>query len=157
MSFKKQSDKILGWERLRAEVEELWEEARLRSMPRNKCLGQSSTHLGERRGGAGALEVRPIVKLPCAELDVFRGGSTGSAGRLVSRCLGGFAIDANRASESATEASTTKGGEKWLLIAVLPMCPFLLTSNFSIFHQRPYGSARTQLRACCRSSSSAAR
>jgi hypothetical protein len=95
------------------------------------------TTFGAGGGGAGALEVRPIVKLPCAELDVFRGGSTGSAGRLVSRCLGGFAIDANRASESATEASTTKGGEKWLLIAVLPMCPFLLTSNFSIFHQRP--------------------
>ena len=83
----------------------------MRSMPRNKCLGQSSTHLGERRGGAGALEVRPIVKLPCAELDVFRGGSTGSAGRLVSRCLGGFALEANRASESATETSKTKGGE----------------------------------------------
>ena len=29
MSFKKQSDKILGWERLRAEVEELWEEAKV--------------------------------------------------------------------------------------------------------------------------------
>ena len=66
------------------------------------------TTFGAGGGGAGALEVRPVVKLPCAELDVFRGGSTGSAGRLVSRCLGGFAIDANRASEAATETSKTK-------------------------------------------------